>query len=411
MKVFISYSSKDRAIVERMAANLNRLEHVVWFDQVLIGGQKWWEEILRNLLDCDAFIFALSPDSMESEACKLERSYAAALDKAIVPVQLSDVTRSALPLEIGTRQIVDYAKDETRGFIDLTLSLKDLPVNAPLPEPLPVPPRAPISPLIEIKARFEALKSLSLDEQNSLITDLRRFLLQPQYSGDARELLVALGERSDCYHICAVDIRNALDNHDRIASTEQVFTEQEILQRFMGVESISINRREDAYEELAERATKELKILGVGMTQISARSTDRLRKAAERIPIDFLMIDPDLLEEDLLLGEVAEKFFGHEFFPRSVKLSFERLKSLCETHNASSDFPKMRLRTYRTLPSVSMVMIDPDEGSSEMEVEFFPYRAEHRPRLLIKKYSALGDMHSALYKSFLLLWNSSREIV
>jgi hypothetical protein len=39
MRIFISYSSKDRPLVEILAEDLKVLDHEVWFDQAVV--EKW----------------------------------------------------------------------------------------------------------------------------------------------------------------------------------------------------------------------------------------------------------------------------------------------------------------------------------------------------------------------------------
>lgn len=70
---FISYSRRQQAIVENLADALKQLGHTVWFDQELSGGQVWWEQILSTIRDCNVFIYALAPESLNSTACQRVR--------------------------------------------------------------------------------------------------------------------------------------------------------------------------------------------------------------------------------------------------------------------------------------------------------------------------------------------------
>ena len=60
-RIFISYSSKNRALVEALANDLETLGHEIWFDKELSGGQSWWDQILQGIRACDLFVFALTP--------------------------------------------------------------------------------------------------------------------------------------------------------------------------------------------------------------------------------------------------------------------------------------------------------------------------------------------------------------
>src|SRR5260221_6066491 len=102
MRIFISYSSKERDLITTLAEDLASLGHDVWFDRELTrtGGQKWWETILLNIRQCDLFIFALTPRSLASEACQREYRYAYALNKRILPIMLEVVDIPTLSPEL-----------------------------------------------------------------------------------------------------------------------------------------------------------------------------------------------------------------------------------------------------------------------------------------------------------------------
>src|SRR5258708_24751262 len=125
MNIFISYSSKDRAQVEALAKDLTRLGHTIWFDSELsrTGGQKWWGNILNQVRGCDLFVFALSPNSLDSIPCQREYTYAHALQKRILPVLLSAVNVSTLPYELQEIQFIPYQQRSTEQAFALAGSL------------------------------------------------------------------------------------------------------------------------------------------------------------------------------------------------------------------------------------------------------------------------------------------------
>ena len=55
-------------------------------DSSLRGGQKWWEEILQRIADSDVFVAVVSPQSLNSVACRRELEWASALDKLVLPL-------------------------------------------------------------------------------------------------------------------------------------------------------------------------------------------------------------------------------------------------------------------------------------------------------------------------------------
>src|SRR5947208_1175673 len=137
MKIFLSYSSKNRSLVETLANDLDRLGHDVWFDKKLSGGQVWWYEILHEIRDCDLFIFALTRQSIDSVPCKLEAQYAASLGKGILPILVADMDIKLLPTSLATLQFVDYRQPDRAAALNLGRALANVPGPKP---PLAVQP-------------------------------------------------------------------------------------------------------------------------------------------------------------------------------------------------------------------------------------------------------------------------------
>src|SRR4051794_36692749 len=101
MKIFISYSRDVRDQVSDLAATLQQMNHVTWWDNDLNGGNNWWKKILDEICLCDLFMFILDPSSLSSEACLVERSYALSNNKRILPILLhNEVNVDLLPAEL-----------------------------------------------------------------------------------------------------------------------------------------------------------------------------------------------------------------------------------------------------------------------------------------------------------------------
>jgi hypothetical protein len=198
--IFISYSSKSRDKVRGLAQDLDLAGHRVWFDHKLTGGQAWWDQILEQIRQCDLFIFALTPDALDSHPCKLEYTYAHDLGKNVLPVLLTDgVSVNLLPSALTTIQFVDYRGDDKAAAFRLTNALNSLPAPKPLPDPLPEPPPVPISYIGNLKDQIDSAQALSFDEQASLILKLKERLEDPNTRDDAITLLKQLRKRDDLY--------------------------------------------------------------------------------------------------------------------------------------------------------------------------------------------------------------------
>src|SRR5687768_13057227 len=117
MKLFISYAHTNHRKVRELSALLEELGHEVWFDEELNGGDDWWAGILRQIENCDVFIFALSKDSQRSEACHAEFQYAIRLRKWVLPLRLEPVE---MPDEL---KMLHYEDVYGRRYQDITVTL------------------------------------------------------------------------------------------------------------------------------------------------------------------------------------------------------------------------------------------------------------------------------------------------
>jgi len=186
------------------------------------------------------------------------------------------------------------------------------------------------------------------------------------------------------------------------------------LKKYLGIELVSTgSRRDEAFQGIRQRAKNRIIIVGIGMTNLSRYAIKTLMKQAEKVPIDFLMIDPEFLESNPVFAKKLEEFLDIPNFIHSVRISFNILKSFCEEFNANSNnIHKVRLKVYSTIPTMSMVMIDLGEETAEMVIEFFLYQSgEYRPRFLIKQIDSSDNLFNRVASEFNRLWTISRSIV
>ena len=90
MRLFISYARVDKPRCKQIIDLLDM--HDVWLDQRLHIGQKWWDEIVKRLHDCEGFVYLVSPVSLASEYCRRELEIAISLKKKIFPVVIEPGT-------------------------------------------------------------------------------------------------------------------------------------------------------------------------------------------------------------------------------------------------------------------------------------------------------------------------------
>src|SRR5215470_11298840 len=228
MKVFISYGRENLAQVQTLVHDLGALGHQVWFDQALTGGQDWWNHILANIRDCEAFVFALAPGSVESRACVLEYTYASQMGKTVLPVVVADgVTENLLPPALAQIQYIDYRTQDKSAVFALMKALNSLPAPNPLPEPLPQPPPVPVSYLGSLREQIESAKSLSFEEQTAILIRMKQGLRDEKQRQDVLNLLKRYRVRDDLLATVADEIDELLAG----ASPKTVASERSVTPR------------------------------------------------------------------------------------------------------------------------------------------------------------------------------------
>jgi len=210
VKIFVSYKSTDRHLVNQLVNDLTDMDHEVWYDQELQGGQNWWDNILENIRRSDLLVFALTPQSIDSYPCQLEYTYANALQKPILPVVLSEgINYNLLPVILQERQIVNYSKRDIDTYKKLASAIRSLPPTPPLPVPLPAPPAIPLSPLAPIRSAIDS-PTLGYEQQVALVHQLKGYLNHPDYGSDARELLNRLSQHPTLFASVFREIQGVL---------------------------------------------------------------------------------------------------------------------------------------------------------------------------------------------------------
>jgi hypothetical protein len=219
--VFVSYSRQNEAVVQSLVGSLRAFGHDVWFDRLLAGGQPWWDEILRKIQGGEVFLFALAPDSLNSEACRRELSYAVALGKPILPVLVANgVSMNLLPSGIARLQIVDVTRSPDASFTAARI-VEGLPRSPPLPTSLPRPPEIPQSYLVGIQDDVDFPGVLDAERQGAIVLRLKHALRTPETSSDAVIVLRRMQSRRDLLAFVGAEIEELLNGRTAFASYAQ----------------------------------------------------------------------------------------------------------------------------------------------------------------------------------------------
>ena len=114
--IFVSYSHRNSARAAEIISRLNRSGFRVWYDQGLIPGREWDENIARIIMGCSYFIALLTEEYLASSNCRDELNFARDKDKPLLMIYLDEVALPAgMELRLGRLFAVhraQYSSDE-----------------------------------------------------------------------------------------------------------------------------------------------------------------------------------------------------------------------------------------------------------------------------------------------------------
>src|SRR5712671_1566415 len=113
-RVFISYSRRDIAFVDRLEAALKARNFEPLVDRTEIYAfEDWWKRIEALIARADTIVFVLSPDAVDSEVSRKEVAFAASLNKRFAPIVFRTVNDKSVPQELAKLNFVFFT-DESR---------------------------------------------------------------------------------------------------------------------------------------------------------------------------------------------------------------------------------------------------------------------------------------------------------
>jgi TIR domain/SIR2-like domain len=207
--VFLSYSRRDRSVVTDLHNDLTNADYEVWFDRELTGGQLWWDEILHRIRSCDIFVFALSPDSVKSKACRAELDYASELNRPILPLLLREVNIELAPDPISQLEYVDYRQRTPENAIRLLKTVARMR-RQDVPMALPVAPPPPVTNLGPLRNRLGA-ESLTFRDQQDLVLEFQRHIEDVDAHPTLSALLEEFRSRPDIVRSVSHDVEILID--------------------------------------------------------------------------------------------------------------------------------------------------------------------------------------------------------
>lgn len=105
--VFVSYSHRDCDLVYEEIRSIQEQGINVWYDEGIDAGDEWSETLASAIFSCSNFVFFITPNSIQSEHCRRELSFANQHSLLVTAIHLvpSDLP-AGMQLSLGNRQAV-----------------------------------------------------------------------------------------------------------------------------------------------------------------------------------------------------------------------------------------------------------------------------------------------------------------
>lgn len=123
--VFVSYSRKDQLVVFALIYALEQQGIRFWIDRSSIESGTYWDDSVEQAIeDAACVLLAVSSSAVQSENVKDELGKALDLEKTIVPIRITSVSR--MPMRFNRLQYIDFVEDYHRGMTQLAPRLLSL---------------------------------------------------------------------------------------------------------------------------------------------------------------------------------------------------------------------------------------------------------------------------------------------
>lgn len=143
LKVFISYSHKDKRMKDKLIAHLNSLirqKYIsLWYDNMILPGKKIDTEIIEALRSSQIVLLLLSADYLASDYCyheEMEEALKLRREKktAVIPIMLREVDLKGTPIDNllslpEDRKAVAQFRNEDMAFKNIAEGIRKVAEN------------------------------------------------------------------------------------------------------------------------------------------------------------------------------------------------------------------------------------------------------------------------------------------
>lgn len=181
--IFLSYSHRDAEAAAEVIRDMNSHGFRLWYDEGLVPGKEWDENIAHAIVECSYFVALISQNYLNSTNCRDELNYARDKTLPLLLIYLEDVELPAgMEMRLGRMLAIHrhkYSRAETfyakvrsadgisvcrnfDGQEETRAEMEASPLSAAsAPAPV-VPAKKPLSPLVKFGAPVLVLALLAL---------------------------------------------------------------------------------------------------------------------------------------------------------------------------------------------------------------------------------------------------------
>ncbi|MEM9805034.1 MAG: TIR domain-containing protein [Cyanobacteria bacterium P01_D01_bin.56] len=110
--VFLSYSEKDREILDQVRQSLMREGFTTWINRTDIRASGDFQaSINKGIEEASRMVYLVSPDSLDSKYCQQELDYARKLNKQIIPLLMRDTDLNQMADDLRAIQFIDFSNN------------------------------------------------------------------------------------------------------------------------------------------------------------------------------------------------------------------------------------------------------------------------------------------------------------
>lgn len=122
-KIYVSYSTADKEVAERVVDGLSKMGHtVLWDDDILRAGLDWRVVLAQALRDCQVVVSVLTKNSVSASYPMSELGAARILGKTIVPLLFDNISYPNVVQDLYCVRVSDSNLDATLSRISRDLS-------------------------------------------------------------------------------------------------------------------------------------------------------------------------------------------------------------------------------------------------------------------------------------------------